>query len=232
MVTAADRDAYVARLSQLRDDIIRDAVQAQQPVNAELIANRRHPDRLTELTILTAELHLRLGRIYQALNISRDAGVVAQELPDTDPLRTIAFGVSADIAVWDGHPDAVVASTLYARATVRWKSPEAARVVLSGALRAVALYQHADCQEGRRLIEEVILPTVADDLPEVRATLQACLEAMSEGCRPSAPRAPVAPVPAMPGGVLHPSVSSPPIDYLATRVRHHAAVHTCALRRR
>jgi hypothetical protein len=181
-----------------------------------------------DLRILLAEALQRHRDVGAALDTAADAARAAASLPPRDRSRLImALAVGADLAVCAGLDEAVEACDSYLNATTYDNPPNLHRVLLAGALRAVAVYQGVDCQQGRHLLTTLSHRFPSDNARTV-TTVQAGIAAMTAGCRPRRPDRPSGPPPPLPGGVLHPSLADPPGDYLAYRVRAHAAdVHTC-----
>ncbi|GAB1646840.1 hypothetical protein [Krasilnikovia sp. MM14-A1259] len=220
-------------LSHLRVAILAGNPQAGDLVRRDLTDNGITPAARVDRHLLLTETHQRQGRIADARLALGEASAAADafNLPAGDPCRTALFAIRADLAVWDGHVEAVQVCTRYAE-QARDLAQDLLRLAHATALRSVAIYHRDSCAEARRLLGILHERAIAAAAPTEALTVLAPmiergLSAMAEGCRPGAARPP-GPVPPLPGGVLKPSVADPDPDYLASRVRQHPARHTCA----
>jgi hypothetical protein len=218
-------------LSALRAAVLRDDPQSVAMIRRELHDNSTEPGRRLDLLLLLTETHQRHpGQIVDALTALVEARATASSLglPGTDPWQTVMLAVSADLAVWEGHVDAVQACTRYAE-HARDVAQDLVRLAHAAALRAVAVYHRRSCVEGRErlgVLRDRVLDAAAADLAALGPMVQRAHAAADEGCRPScAP--PIVPVPALPGGVLHPDTDDPDPGYLASRIWRYPPVHTC-----
>lgn len=185
-----------------------------------------------ELLVLLAESYQRLGHVTDArfalttaVNTAAGAG-----LPSTDRRQAALVAVSADLAVWDGHAEAVQACTLYAE-HARDVERDLLRFAIAAALRAVAIYHRESCQQGKQLLETLLGRTVGDhdpmgELDTLGTMARLGVAAMQDGCRTFC-QPPLKVVPPIPGGILHDGLTELPPDYLSSRIRRHPAAHTC-----
>lgn len=185
----------------------------------------------SSLRIVPAEADQRRRNVTAALDACHQAARAAGAMEPVDWRRlTVALGVGADIAVLAGLPEAVEACDGYVVAASNCDPPDERRVVLAGGLRAVAVYHHVDCAEGRRLMATVqLLQSRQRRSSELTAAMfRRAVKAMQDGCRRhggyhGGARHP----PSLPGGVLHPGLTAPPPEHLAHRIRARPAAHSC-----
>lgn len=225
------------RLDRLRSTILREPDEAVALVRRELDDNVRDPGARVDLLLLLTETYQQQGRVGDARWTFGAAVMATDKLhrPADHPRRATTLAISADLAVWEGHTDAVQACTTYVK-HARDVAGDLLRVAIGAALRAVAIYHRQSCAEGRDLLQVLLNRPLGEqdlqaDLRPLRIMAQLGHEAMEDGCRPSCRPEP-ARLPPVPGGVLREDLKTPPPDYLATRVRRHSATHhTCDLQR-
>ncbi|GIF16293.1 hypothetical protein [Actinoplanes teichomyceticus] len=175
-----------------------------------------------------AEAYLRVDAAEAAFDavddaidlVSGPAGAV------TDDVRTALVPVAAvwaDLGVYIGDEDAEARCHVYARLAERVDDER--RLLLAGAIRAIAVYHHADGERGRRWLERVLTryQQIAGHTDAGIRMLTSGLAAMDDGLtrgeyRPGSREAFRIPVP---GGMVQPDVAAPPHHYLASRVRLH-----------
>ena len=235
MTTSAGQTPQ-ARLNRLRSAILRSPDEAVALVRRELDDNVQAPEAHFDLLLLLTETYQQQGRVSDA-RWTLGAAVMKTDklhLPTDHPRRATALAISADLAVWDGHTEAVQACTTYVK-YARDVAADLLRVAIGAALRAVAIYHRQSCAEGRDLLQVLLNRSQGEqdlqaDFGPLRVMAQLGYEAMEDGCRPSCQPEPPARLPPVPGGVLREDLKTPPPDYLATRVRRHSATHhTCDL---
>lgn len=230
------------RLHRLRCVVLRNPAQAvvhlrrltESALSAGLDAGLRIDLRIllaeTSLRCLPTGADLRLRHITAALDACHEAAEVAGAMQPVDwPRLTVALGVGADIAVWAGLSRAVDACDGYVVAATNCDPPDERRVVFAGALRAVAVYHHIDCAQGRRLMATAERIELGRSRPAERAVAMfgAAVAAMLNGCQqPERHRVAGLP-PALPGGVLDPGLDAPSPDHLAHRIAARPGTHSC-----
>jgi hypothetical protein len=223
VVAVAGLDDADPELTALRHLVMHDPAEGVRAVRR---AVRAHASgvRHVNLTILLAEAYQRHGQLAEAVRAGYDAAVAAR--PYDLRHHVIALGIGADLAICDRRPTAVQACTTFFQATTQQPQPDLLRVILAGALRAVAIYQHQSCREAHHQLQVLAARTPADNA--AAATLDAGLAAMDAGCVPGCVPPPVGPLPPLPGAVLDPDVTAADVGVFARRVRLHPALHTPA----
>ncbi|GAA2617142.1 hypothetical protein [Paractinoplanes durhamensis] len=183
------------------------------------------PQVTADLRALHAEVLLQCGDLDGALDASVAAAHAAGTLHHRDWPRLItALLISADLAVWAGHPHAVAACDSTLSAFTGLDRPDPDRETVAAALHAVAVFHHTDAGHGYTLLDNL-----SRTVPQgpIDAMLAAGLAAMRTGPRVGGrPRHGVPPP--VPGGVLQPRLDTTTAAYLASRVharpRHDQAV--------
>jgi hypothetical protein len=175
-----------------------------------------------DLLLLLAEAQQARTAPADAVAACEAAGQAVAEFEPLDwPRLTAVLGVSADVAVWAGRPDAVDACESYLEAAARSETADARRPRLAAALSAVAVFHHRDCAQGLRLLTQLLEHALAGS--PLAVAIDTALTAMREDCRGTKPP-PAGRLPPAPGGVLQPSLD-PSRDWLASRVRARRGKH-------
>lgn len=203
-----------ATVDALRAAILRAPEQAVSQAHHLIAGCNVAAVRFDLLVVLLAETYQRLNRVEIALAAGSDAALAAKLLPVEDARRVVARGVSADLSVWAGGGAAIETCTGYTRAAAGTPEPDMRRVMLAGALRAVAVYHRVDCHRGRRILRR--LQDRVAGAPEPRpVVIEQGYAAMLDGCRPICQPALADPLPPLPGGLLCPELVRLEPQYIA-----------------
>jgi hypothetical protein len=182
------------------------------------------PGQRVEFWLLLAELYAIFGDLIQARARCARAVFEMNRLAEPDAQLVLAcLAVAADIAVQSGDGTAPTACFAYMRQTAHdATSSDPSRLVLAGALMAIAEYHQQDCATAKTRLDTLMQR--APDGPLGRM-LAAAAAAMEHGCAypGGRERGPVKP---FPGVILQPLGELPDEDALADRVRQHPGVHT------
>ena len=182
------------------------------------------PVQVVDCQVLLTELHGHTGALTAAAAARDRAAEVTSRLDPPDPLRAVVvLAIGADLALRAGDATTLRACFGYMRAS--GKLPPAVadlnRLVIAGALMAVAEYQHEGCMAALNRIGK--LTTLAPEGP-LAAMIAAARTAMLDGCQHASPLAPQ-PTPALPGGVWQPRCDQPDPAAIAARVSWQPGIH-------
>ncbi|MFC7530148.1 hypothetical protein [Actinoplanes sp. GCM10030250] len=203
---------------------------------AERLAGKVIADRRADLLILSAEALAWQGHPDAALKASRGAADITQQSAGDLRRRTLAVGVSADVALRVGGADAADACAAFVHAVAGEQPFSWLRYVVASAMQAIAVYQRSHCQAGTRMLAGLLGKVEADTC--LSTMLAAAASVMERGCTPGAVLPPLAGlVPPLPGLLLVPDLSSEAtsvgpadiVEAFAGRVRLHPAAHACGL---
>ena len=212
------------RLDQVADTARTDPAAAIAGITAILADRLLEPAQVMDYQVLLAELHGHTGELPAATSARDLAADTAARLDPPDLRRMLTvLAVSADLALRAGESTALTSCYSYMRdcAKVSEAFADVNRLIIAGALMAVAEYQHQDCGRGRDRVDKLIAAAAHGPLARM---LGATATAMRDGCRHKTPP-PQQAAPPLPGVILQPRCDRPDEAALAARVGWHPGSH-------